>query len=43
MKEGDIMMIQVHFENPNVEEDNEQMVQELLVMLALKRMVNVPV
>lgn len=37
------MTIQVHFENPNAEEDNAKLVQDLLVLLALKRIVNVPV
>ena len=37
------MAIQGHFENPNDEADNTKMVQELLVLLALKHIVSVPV
>lgn len=37
------MAIQVHFENPNDEADNTKLVQEMLVLLALKHIVSVPV
>lgn len=32
------MSIQVHFVNPNTEKDTTQMVSELLVLLALKKL-----
>lgn len=32
------MSIQVHFINPNVEQDTKQMVTELLTLLALKQL-----
>lgn len=32
------MSIQVHFINPNIERDTEQMVEELLTLLALKQL-----
>lgn len=32
------MSIQVHFVNPNAERDTEQMVTELLTLLALKQL-----
>ena len=33
------MSIQVHVENSNLQEENEKMVQDLLILLALKRLV----
>lgn len=32
------MSIQVHFINPNIERDTEQMVAELITLLALKQL-----
>ena len=34
------MSIQVHFENSNLQEENEKLVQDLLILLALKRLVS---
>ena len=36
-KEVGFMAIQVHFVDPNVDEDKERIVTELLVLLALKK------
>lgn len=33
------MSIQVHFINPNEDQENRQVVDELLILLALKRLV----
>ncbi len=33
------MSIDVHFVNPNVEKENRQMVEDLITLLALKRLV----
>lgn len=32
------MSIQIHFQNPNTENETEKMVEDLLVLLALKKL-----